>query len=165
MDGTMLTDLPKQRISEIFNCNTFIVSQVNPFVIPFLIEDGGGILGTNSSFIKTMKSFFGSEIIHWMNQLSSLGLVPEKLTNLLRLANQNYKGDVTISPNVRISDFLNVLRNPTPDFVRDSRIISEKNTYKKISLIRSIFEIEQEIKVLHQSLQHLENFDEEAGSK
>lgn len=97
--------------------------------------------------------------------MSSLGLVPSKLGNLLNLMNQNYKGNVTISPNVRVSDFLNVLRNPSPDFVRESRIISEQNTYKKISLIRTIFEIEQEIKILHESLDHLEIIDEEVGSK
>jgi len=31
-------------MSELFNVNTFIVSQVNPHVAPFLAADGGGIL-------------------------------------------------------------------------------------------------------------------------
>ena len=116
----MMTDLPKQRISEIFNANTFIVSQVNPFVIPFINDDGGGILGTQSSFTKAIKSFIGSEIIHRVNQMASFGLIPEKLSNLLMLLNQNYKGNVTISPHVRVNDFINVLRNPTADFVKES---------------------------------------------
>ena len=120
IDGTMKSDLPMQRIAEIFNVNTFIVSQVNPFVIPFINDDGGGILGTQSSYVKTIKSLFGYEIMHWVNQLSSLGLIPEKLSSLIGLMNQNYKGNVTISPSVRFGDYINLLRNPTPDFVKES---------------------------------------------
>jgi len=43
-DGTVGGDLPMQRLSELFNVNTFIVSQVNPYVLPFVTVDGGGIL-------------------------------------------------------------------------------------------------------------------------
>jgi len=35
-DGSVGSDLPMQRLSELFNINTFIVSQVNPHVVPFI---------------------------------------------------------------------------------------------------------------------------------
>ena len=35
-----------QRMSELFNVNTFLVSQVNPHVVPWIAVDGGGILAT-----------------------------------------------------------------------------------------------------------------------
>jgi len=35
-DGSAQSDLPMQRLSEIFNVNNFIVSQVNPHVVPAL---------------------------------------------------------------------------------------------------------------------------------
>ena len=44
IDGTIGGDLPMQRMSELFNVNTFIVSQVNPHVVPLLSVDGGGVL-------------------------------------------------------------------------------------------------------------------------
>jgi len=44
IDGSIGGDLPMQRMSELFNVNTFIVSQVNPHVVPFVSVDGGGIL-------------------------------------------------------------------------------------------------------------------------
>lgn len=31
MDGSLSTDLPTQRLSELFNVNNFIVSQTNPW--------------------------------------------------------------------------------------------------------------------------------------
>jgi len=34
-DGSLEFDLPMNRLSELFNVNHFIVSQVNPHVIPF----------------------------------------------------------------------------------------------------------------------------------
>ena len=64
IDGSVVSDLPMQRLSEILNVNTFIVSQVNPFVIPFLNDDGGGILGTQSALLRKVKNIIGSELIH-----------------------------------------------------------------------------------------------------
>jgi len=40
IDGSVACDLPMQRMSELFNINTFIVSQVNPHVCPFISSDG-----------------------------------------------------------------------------------------------------------------------------
>jgi hypothetical protein len=154
-----------QRLSEILNVNTFIVSQVNPFVIPFLNDDGGGILGTQSALLRKVKNILGSELIHWVNQLSSLGLFPEKLTRVIGVMNQNYKGDVTISPQLRFNDYLNILRNPTPNFIKETCKKSESNTYTKISLIKAIYEIEREINDLYKSVQNMTEFDQESGSK
>mmetsp|Transcript_22443 Transcript_22443/g.19938 ORF Transcript_22443/g.19938 Transcript_22443/m.19938 type:complete len:192 (-) Transcript_22443:307-882(-) len=154
-----------KRIAEIFNVNTFIVSQVNPFVIPFINDDGGGILGTQSSYVGTFKTLLGNEVIHWANQISFLGLIPAKLSNLIGLLNQNYKGHVTISPRVRLSDFINILRNPTPDFVKETSRRSEQNIYTKISMIKALYATEREIKILYESVKSLHARDEEAGSK
>lgn len=38
-DGSIHSDLPMRRLAELFNVNHFIVSQVNPHVIPFVISD------------------------------------------------------------------------------------------------------------------------------
>jgi TAG lipase/steryl ester hydrolase/phospholipase A2/LPA acyltransferase len=46
VDGSIANDLPMKRISELFNVNTFIVSQVNPHVVPFISVDFGAILDT-----------------------------------------------------------------------------------------------------------------------
>ena len=66
VDGTVSGDLPMQRMSELFNVNTFIVSQVNPHVVPFVSVDGGGILDSNIKrrFTVTLKEFIGNEINH-----------------------------------------------------------------------------------------------------
>ena len=39
IDGSVDNDLPMTRLAEMFNVNHFIVSQVNPHVVPFLVKD------------------------------------------------------------------------------------------------------------------------------
>ena len=39
IDGSVACDLPMNRMAELFNINTFIVSQVNPHVAPFINSD------------------------------------------------------------------------------------------------------------------------------
>ena len=46
VDGSVASDLPMQRLAELFNVNTYIVSQVNPHVCPFVSADTGEILDT-----------------------------------------------------------------------------------------------------------------------
>lgn len=64
IDGTIGGDLPMQRMSELFNVNTFIVSQVNPHVVPFISVDGGGVLEshTRKKVSKTVKALLGNEV-------------------------------------------------------------------------------------------------------
>jgi predicted acylesterase/phospholipase RssA len=145
IDGSVAADLPMQRLSEIFNVNTFIVSQVNPFVIPFINDDGGGVLGTENTFSKKIRDLINNEIVHVVNLLSSLGLMPEKVERVAGIATQNYKGHVTISPKVRFGDYLKMLRNPSPEYIEEACKLSQHNTYPKIRLIKSIYEIEKEI--------------------
>ena len=164
IDGSVAVDLPMQRLSEIFNVNTFIVSQVNPFVIPLINDDGGGVMGAQTSFIKKIKTIAGNEAVHWVNQLSSLGLIPDKLRTVIGLINQTYKGNVTISPQVRISDYWNLLRNPTPTYIKQACRYSELNTYNKMALIKSVYEIEREISDLYQSVQHSIRTESEVGN-
>ena len=40
VDGSMSFDLPIERISTLFNVNTYIISQVNPGTSFFLTSDG-----------------------------------------------------------------------------------------------------------------------------
>lgn len=66
IDGSIAGDLPMKRMSELFNVNTFIVSQVNPHVVPFVSVDGGGILESRikKKIIVGIKALIGNEIKH-----------------------------------------------------------------------------------------------------
>jgi TAG lipase / steryl ester hydrolase / phospholipase A2 / LPA acyltransferase len=90
IDGSVDNDLPMSKLSELFNVNHFIVSQVNPHIVPFL-EKSSGIpnlvqqsktAGTQvtshqkeGSFKTTLKLAKG-EIMHRLTMLSELGVFP-----------------------------------------------------------------------------------------
>jgi predicted acylesterase/phospholipase RssA len=72
MDGSVAGDLPMQRMAEMFNVNTFIVSQVNPHVCPFVSVDNGSILDTKFTkrFLRVSKGIIGNQIKHYLRQMN-----------------------------------------------------------------------------------------------
>ena len=88
-------------MSQLFNINTFIVSQVNPYVIPFIADsDGGGVLGQGhrDTWITNVRSFLHDEIAHRAKQIEKFGLFPGIVKRVMNIFVQNYKGTVTVSP-------------------------------------------------------------------
>lgn len=150
IDGSVDNDLPMQRLSEMFNVNHFIVSQVNPHVIPFLVKDKdirGEDLDKKSftpspSWFRGLSLFAKTEVIHRMTMLSDAGVMPNVLTKLAAVLSQTYSGDITILPEVSFIDFPAVLSNPTPEFMRDTMLRGERATWPKLSRIRNHCAIE-----------------------
>jgi len=62
-----------QRLSELFNVNIFLVSQTNPWVVPFLDQDDGFEVFNYEkriNFWKLLKNLFFSEVKHRINQVN-----------------------------------------------------------------------------------------------
>eukprot|EP00347_Sterkiella_histriomuscorum_P000572 403375331 len=156
IDGSIGGDLPMQRMSELFNVNSFIVSQVNPHVVPFVAEDGGGILESKikRQFTVTFKAIMGNEVKHLINQMVTLGCVPLSLQRLSYLITQQYKGHVTIVPKTKLSHYKNILINPSPEDYIDAIQTSYNSTLQKISIVRAIFGVEREFDRYYLRLKH-----------
>jgi hypothetical protein len=153
MDGSVDNDLPMTRLSEMFNVNHFIVSQVNPHVVPFLdnaevisgpegmhtaeqtISETAGLWGTVSGIAK-------SEILHRMHQLSELGVFPTTLTKFRSVMSQKYSGDITIVPEVPLFMVPRVLQNPDQQFMERALLCGERATWPKLSRIQNHLAIE-----------------------
>lgn len=118
IDGSISSDIPLSRIGELFNVNHFVVSQTNPHVIPRSMP----ILQTRLALLIKSELQFR----YW--QALQMGFVPKLLTSIFPHFMQPYAGDVTIMPDVRISDLTKLLKNPTADsvmgFVRRGEIQS-----------------------------------------
>jgi TAG lipase/steryl ester hydrolase/phospholipase A2/LPA acyltransferase len=98
IDGSVDNDLPMAKLSELFNVNHFIVSQVNPHIVPFL-EEGSSVgnksvhgFGKAESQEAAIKSSGGlkdmainlavGEIMHRMHMMSELGIFPVLCTKV-----------------------------------------------------------------------------------
>lgn len=152
IDGSVDNDLPMTRLAEMFNVNHFIVSQVNPHVVPFLrSEEGAGaealtVNGGNNSLAKswlnTAAVLAKGELLHRMHVLSDMHIFPTTLTKARSILSQRYSGDITILPEIPYSQFPLVLQNPTPDFMMSAMRAGERATWPKLSRIRNALSIE-----------------------
>jgi TAG lipase/steryl ester hydrolase/phospholipase A2/LPA acyltransferase len=100
VDGSIEGDIPTARIAEMFNVNHFIVSQVNPHVKPFLVEEQGPLsaqpsdskasVEAGSGWLHTISHLAKDEALHRMNMISELGIFPNFFTKVSSLLSQRY---------------------------------------------------------------------------
>jgi predicted acylesterase/phospholipase RssA len=133
IDGSIAQDLPMQRISELFNVNVFIVSQTNPWVIPFLDQDDTKEIFNPEkrkfNFWKLLKNLVLSELKHRIHQIQSLGILPKFASTILNIITQDYRGHVTIFPVPRWRDYLYMLQNPSKEMIKYCVEHSSKRTF------------------------------------
>ncbi|SPJ88789.1 related to TGL4 - triacylglycerol lipase [Fusarium torulosum] len=153
IDGSVDNDLPMTRLSEMFNVNHFIVSQVNPHVVPFLAKDDHLSplrkpelsQHTNSEgydWLYTMTSLARDEALHRLHFLAELGIMPNLATKFQSVLSQKYSGDINILPEMGINDLPRLLRNPSPEFMMRACLMGERATWPKLSRVRDRCAIE-----------------------
>lgn len=171
IDGSVDNDLPMSRLNEMFNVNHFIVSQVNPHVVPFLKSSNGvfpevssvdsydlsasidssasektrtiatGVIGNllakSTAFGDSLINLAVSETMHRLLLSSEMGIFPNLCTKLRSVLSQKYSGDITILPEVYVSELRRVLKNPTSEFLQDAKLRGQRATWSRISIIRN----------------------------
>jgi TAG lipase/steryl ester hydrolase/phospholipase A2/LPA acyltransferase len=161
IDGSVDNDLPMTRLAEMFNVNHFIVSQVNPHVVPFLAKDDAAITRDSqniSSSAGTTDWLFAvtnlakGEALHRMQVLADLGIFPNLVTKARSVLSQKYSGDITILPEIYYRDIPRMLKNPTPDFMVQACLSGERATWPKLSRIRNHCAVELELDAAVQQL-------------
>lgn len=148
IDGSVDGDLPMTRLSEMFNVNHFIVSQVNPHVVPFLAkEEGLGAVASrqpwlSSPWLNAMTNLAREEALHRMAVLSDMGILSNVFMKTASVMSQKYSGDINIFPEIPYSHFPRILQNPTADFILETCLSGERATWPKISRVRNHLAIE-----------------------
>ena len=152
IDGSVDSDLPMARLSELFNVNHFIVSQVNPHVTPFLdktdgpvatnTDDPSSVQAPGPSMFKTMANLAKGELLFRMHTLSEMGVLPTYLTKARSILNQKYSGDITIVPDIAYVHFPKVLRNPNTEYMLEALLCGERATWPKLSRVQNHCAIE-----------------------
>ncbi|KAI4126324.1 MAG: hypothetical protein LQ338_003801 [Usnochroma carphineum] len=152
IDGSVDNDLPMTRLAEMFNVNHFIVSQVNPHVVPFLLKEedviapkaqrSASTAPSAPAWLHTVTHLGKDEALHRMRTLAEIGIFPNALTKAVSVLSQKYSGDITILPEISYSDFPRMLSNPTLEFMATARLCGERATWPKLSRIRNHCAIE-----------------------
>ena len=110
IDGSVDNDLPMAKLSELFNVNHFIVSQVNPHIVPFLEKSGivhnrfhgPGKAESQEAANQTSGGYTGTainlavgEIMHRMHMLSELGIFPVLCTKVQVIPRQTDRANLS----------------------------------------------------------------------
>jgi TAG lipase/steryl ester hydrolase/phospholipase A2/LPA acyltransferase len=148
IDGSVDNDLPMTRLAEMFNVNHFIVSQVNPHVVPFLIKEEEAIgaealqESAGSGWMQDFASFAKDEALHRLDMLIEMGVLTNVVTKARSVLSQRYSGDITIFPAISYENFPKVLSNPTTDYMEHCLLTGEKATWPKMPRIRNHVAVE-----------------------
>ena len=148
VDGSLDSDIPQRKLSEMFNVNFFIVSQVNPHVRPFLAaeEEFVGVQPTTKvaptdTIMRRMATFAKDDMVYRASLFSDTPLLKPLLRGVSILT-QKYTGDINILPEIAPSDYLHMMSNPTPQSMVAATISGERATWPKMSRIRNSVAIE-----------------------
>ncbi|GMM29927.1 triacylglycerol lipase [Martiniozyma asiatica (nom. inval.)] len=149
VDGSLNSDLPITRLSEMFNVNHVIACQVNPHVTPLVRFASECLDITNAGLPWKIKRYFWKfasllsyESIHYLNVLSEFGICENLATKLKHMLSQSYSGDITILPDLYPSEFDKTLSNPSPSFVWDCILKGARGTWPKLSIIYDQLKVE-----------------------
>lgn len=148
IDGSVDGDLPMTRLAEMFNVNHFIVSQVNPHVLPFLEKEAGAgnddqrQAWFSSPWLNAMTNLARDEALHRMNMFSEMGVFQNEFMKTASILSQKYSGDINIYPEIPYAHFLRILQNPTTEFILQTCLKGEQATWPVISRVRNHLAIE-----------------------
>uniref|UniRef100_A0A7S2WHC3 PNPLA domain-containing protein n=1 Tax=Mucochytrium quahogii TaxID=96639 RepID=A0A7S2WHC3_9STRA len=146
IDGSLESDLPMQRLSELFNINHFIVAQVNPHA-KLLSHHEEAELEEMSPWdrhgwktLGSVVSFFRDQSRSYIKHITKLGIGNHILMpfgkGIVPVLVQKYSGDITLYPNIKASDIRRLLQNPTNEQYLECMLGGERMTWPKLQSIR-----------------------------
>ncbi|GAV29326.1 hypothetical protein PMKS-002808 [Pichia membranifaciens] len=149
VDGSLNSDLPISRLSEMFNVNHTIACQVNPHIAPIVKFSSechelgsNGVIWDLKLMVFKLSSIFSLELSHYCDILNELGIMSNLATKLKQMITQSYSGDITILPELKMGDQSKTLVNPTPTFIWKCILKGARATWPKLSMIKDQYTVE-----------------------
>ncbi|OQO12671.1 hypothetical protein B0A48_02134 [Cryoendolithus antarcticus] len=170
IDGSVTHDLPRKRLQEVHAVDHFIVSQVNPHIVPFLTKEKllygqhedpaartwlqtiGNVAGAvAATAVTTAVTSAVHEVHNLLRQTEDcfadtpnpgFRIVSRAAGHLNSILGQTYTGDITIFPAMQGEYLHKVLKNPTPEFMMKAMKAGERATWPYVERIRSRMAIE-----------------------
>ena len=141
IDGSVHEDIPKEKVNRLHNVNHYIVSQANPYVVPFLSEEGdrtGVIPFLQEAVVKgpMIQVEHLLELVQRHFEVPGLGSVIKKAHAIL---SQTYSGDITVYPAKQ--DLSKIFANATAEDARKLITIGRRAAWPKIARISNTTQI------------------------
>ncbi|KAK3280244.1 hypothetical protein CYMTET_11915 [Cymbomonas tetramitiformis] len=149
IDGSVQADVPFRRMATVFSVSNFIVSQVNPHVVPFIHmqEKGNGdVRVSQNSFYWRLCRVLDMDMRSRVLALSNLGLMPRLFgQDMTRIFTQKYHGHITIVPKLILSESIGMRAIMNPSLKDMIRYISggQRSTWPHIARIQHTIHLER----------------------
>lgn len=138
VDGSIAGDLPKRRLSRLHNVNHFVVSQVNPHVLPFVRSHrqrhlGARMMGVMATAARS-QGLFATDLVRRLTDRSApMGRIAAAANAVFR---QEYRGHVDLNPRFRWRALPKIVSNPSLQDLSGFIVEGERAVWPRVAMIR-----------------------------
>lgn len=138
-DGSLMADMPFERLARLYGVNHSIVSQTNPLAVPFLSRNSKNSHGISSLTMRYIGNIAKVNSIYAIDMLESF--VNHKgaklgIHKVRSIIDQQYVGDINIIPERGFGNIKHILSNPSEASIKKLIGNAEKATWSKLDLIK-----------------------------
>lgn len=142
VDGSVSGDIPAKKLARLYGVNHFIVSQINPLVVPFINEEKSN---NRNGFKKTISDSSRDLLKDTLSTietiLTNLPIEDKKTTlqlaYLIQMLEQDYTGDINIFLKKKHFKFIHSILDLSADEIENLILIGAQSTWPKISAIKN----------------------------
>ena len=138
-DGSIMADLPFDRLARLYGVNHSIVSQTNLIAVPFLTRDKRdttGLVGLTLRYaakVAKVNSIYAFDLLENVITHRAARLGIHKVRSII---DQQYVGDINILPSATLSNLKHIASNPSLDSIKTLIEHGERATWPQIDLIK-----------------------------
>jgi TAG lipase / steryl ester hydrolase / phospholipase A2 / LPA acyltransferase len=138
-DGSLKSDLPTLRLRRLHNVNHFIVSQTNPHVLPFLhwAPEEQGLAATLREYAYSTLRNSAQYALGVSRYSVPIESVRRYLDHASSILDQDYRGNITILPQVTLWRYAHVTANPKLDAVERFIREGERAAWTRMTAVRN----------------------------
>ncbi len=143
-DGSIMADMPIDRLSRLYSINHSIVSQTNPLAVPFLSRSRkkkAGLLsitGRHMAKVAKESSIYACDMVESVIPSTTGKLGVHKVRSIIE---QQYVGDINILPPRNIANLRHILSNPTEQSITKLIESAERATWPQLEMINNTTKI------------------------
>lgn len=159
-DGSLMADLPFDRLARLYGVNHSIVSQTNPLAAPFLGKAKNKSGSVTELTLRHAASLAKKNSIYFFDVLEKMSpndSVKRGIHKVRSIVDQQYVGDINILPKRKLADIKQIFANPSVKSL--TRLINdaEKATWPHIEMIKRNTKISKTFRLYLQKLKQKES--------
>ncbi len=148
-DGSLMADLPFERLARLYGVNHSIVSQTNPLAVPFISKnriDPQNVWDATLRHITQLtkvNSVFAIDVVERLIDNRSAKLAIHKLRSIIE---QQYVGNINILPSKQLRQISHVMANPTRESIEELITNGERATWFHMDVIKRNTKISERLR-------------------